>query len=366
MPSKKDSNYGIDYLLELNRRHAREFMDLAVERRRYRGEHPTEIAALKCMDGRLNLPVITQTTVGIIQPFRNLGGKFELGWPFFQSILDQWVQYATSRGRHSLVFVTYHYSRGDIHRGCRGFNYNTEAACQTAIKLKEQFDHVYGRGAVIPIVCGIETDLDALILHGEDHNRSVDLAKVNETTQIELDELLRSLYPSVPEIIIRDLMPLVRGNIRHIAEIRAANRAIEDAEHKEWVLGVGRGFDWLHAINTAFIVGPFDPNLSLAIETAANLLQGNIDEGRVNPKRGIVLLTAAAYRDSIGPEYHLAKEKATYLSTFALDIIKKKVPNLVPHLQILTGMTDLNTRKFEVIDRQDKVVAGTNESVKAA
>lgn len=347
----KSSN-GIDYLLELNTRHAQAFIDLAAERRRYRGEHPTEIAALKCMDGRLHLPVITQTALGIIQPFRNLGGKFDLGWPFFQVIIDQWVQYSISRGRHCLVFVTYHFARGDSHRGCRGFSYDTEAAKAAAIKLRDQFIRVYGNTAVVPIVCGIETDLDALILHGEDDRSVVDLAKIKQSSQIELEEMLYSLYPSMPERIVRDLIPLVRGNIRHIAEIRAANRPVEDAEHKEWVLGVGRGFDWLHLINTAFIVGPFDPNLSVTIETAANLLKGNIDEGRVDPNN-IVLMTSAAFRDEGGPEYHLAKEKALFLSKFALNIIKDKVPDLVPHLQILTGFTDLDTRKFEVIERLD-------------
>ena len=41
-----NSSHGIDYLLDLNARHAQEFMDLATERRRYSGGHPTEIAAL--------------------------------------------------------------------------------------------------------------------------------------------------------------------------------------------------------------------------------------------------------------------------------------------------------------------------------
>lgn len=349
-------NNGIDYLLELNARHAQTFIDLASERRRYRGEHPTEIAALKCMDGRLHLPVMTQTALGIIQPFRNLGGKFDLGWPFFQVIIDQWVQYSISRGRHCLVFVTYHYARGDMHRGCRGYHYDTDAARAAAIKLKDQFIRVYGKTAVVPIVCGIETDLDALILHGEDNHSSVDLAKIKQSSQIELEEMLYSLYPSMPERIVRDMIPLVRGNIRHVGEIRASHRPIEDAEHREWVLGVGRGFDWLHLINTAFIVGPFDPNLSVAIETAAKLLKGNIDEGRVDPS-GIVLMTSAAFRDEGGPEYHLAKEKALFLSKFALDIIKEKVPELVPHLHMLTGFTDLDTRKFEVIERIDAVPA---------
>ncbi|MDP1559618.1 MAG: carboxysome shell carbonic anhydrase [Nitrosomonas sp.] len=345
-------NTGIDYLLDLNARHSQAFMDLATERRRYRGEHPTEIAALKCMDGRLHLPVMTQTALGIIQPFRNLGGIFDLGWPFFQAAMNQWVEYSISRGRYCLVFVTYHFARGDTHRGCRGFHYETDAARNAAIKLKEQFDRVYGKGAVVSIVCGIETDLDALILHGE-NDRSIDLANTKETSQLEVEEMLRLLYSSMPERVIRDLTPLVRGNIRHIAEIRASNRPIEESEHKEWVLAVGRGFDWLHVINTAFIVGPFDPNLAVAIETAARLLKNNFDEGRIDPS-GIVLLTSGVYRDEAGPEFRLAKEKALFLSKFTLDIIQDKVPDLKPHLQILTGRTDLNTRKFVMIDRLDK------------
>lgn len=348
----KKLNTGIDYLLNLNTLHSQAFIDLATERRRYRGNHPTEIAALKCMDGRLNLPVMTQTAVGIIQPFRNLGGRFDLGWPFFQAILDSWIQYSIRRGRHCLTFVTYHYARGDIHRGCRGFNYDTDAARDTAIGLKTQFDRIYGKGAVVPIVCGIETDLDALILHG-DEGRAIDLAEVKKSSKIELESMLRSLYPSMPERITMDMLPLIEGNIRHIAEIRASNRPIAEVEHNEWVLGVGRGFDWLHAINTAFLVGPFDPNLSVAIETAATLLLNNIENGRGN-QSGAVLMTSAAYR-SIGAEHELAKEKATYLSKFATNVIKNKVPGLVPHLQILTGCTDLNTRKIEVLERLDSI-----------
>ena len=58
-------------------------------------------------------------------------------------------------------------------------------------------------------------------------------------------------------------------------------------------MGVGLGFGWLHAINTAFIVAPFDPNLSDAIGTVVALLKPNIDDARVDPS-GIVLMTSAA------------------------------------------------------------------------
>ena len=345
---------GIDYLLDLNAHHHQSFINLATERRRYKGEHPTEIAALLCMDGRIHLPLMTQTALGIIQTYRNLGGQFNLGWPFFQTTINNWVQYSISRGRRCLVFITYHFSRGDAHRGCRGFNYDTDASRNAAIKLKDQFNRVYDKCAVEAIVCGIETDLDALILHGE-NGHAIDLAKVKESTKnVDVEGMLRSLYPSIHEQIMRDMMPLVEGNIRHIAEIRASNRPIAESEHKEWVVGVGRGFDWVYALNIAFIVGTQDPDFSVAIETAAILLKDNVDAGRVNPN-GIVLMTSADYRDTTGAEHLLAKEKALFLSKCALDIVKAKVPDLMPHLNILTGCTDLNTRKFEVLERLDKV-----------
>lgn len=344
---------GIDYLLDLNARHQQSFVNLATERRRYRGEHPTEIASLVCMDGRLHLASMTQTTLGIIQTFRSLGGKFNLGWPFFQVSVDTWVQYSTSRGRHCLVFVTYHFARGDTHRGCKGFNYDTDDAINEGLKLEKQFERIYGKSAVVAIVCGIETDLDALILHGED-GRAIDLAEVKESSRSGLEEMLRSLYPSMPRQVVMDLMPLIEGNIRHIAKIRASNRPIGEYEHKEWVLGVGRGFDWLYTRNIAFTVGTRDPNHPIAIEIAAELLKDNIDAGRVDPS-GVVLMASAVYRDAAGPEHGLAKEKALFLSKFALDIIKDKIPDLVPYLQVLTGCTDLNTRKFEVLERLDKV-----------
>ena len=340
----------IDCLLDINIRHSRSFMDSTTERRRYRGEHPTEMAEPKCVDVRLHLPVMTQTTFEIIQPFRSLGGIFNLGWSFFQAAIDQWVEYSISRSRQCLIFVAYHYTRGDTHRSCRGFGYNTDATKSAAIQLKQQFDSVYDKsGSVVPIVCGIETDLDALVLHGE-NGQSIDLTNGTKTFQIELEAMLRSHYPSMPKYVIRDFIPLVLGNIKYIAGIRISNKPIEDAEHKEWVLGDSRGFDWLHLSSTAFIAGPFDPSISAAIKTAAKLLKSNIDEGRIDPD-GVVFMTLGVYRDEAEPEYHLVKEKIQFLSKFTLNTIKDKVLDLTPNLQILTGFTDLNTRKFEMIER---------------
>ena len=73
----------IDWLFDLASRHGENYSspEAWLARERYLAEHPTAIAVLKCMDGRINIPVATNTPTGILMPFRNLGGMFNLGWP---------------------------------------------------------------------------------------------------------------------------------------------------------------------------------------------------------------------------------------------------------------------------------------------
>ena len=81
-------NYGIPieqritWLVDRARRHSQEIQspESWLERSRYLVQHPTAVAAFKCMDGGINIPVATNTPHGIILPFRNLGGRFDLGW----------------------------------------------------------------------------------------------------------------------------------------------------------------------------------------------------------------------------------------------------------------------------------------------
>lgn len=346
----------IERLLAINAEHSMQFVDpaAALERRLHRAHHPTEIAALKCMDGRLHLPVMTQTPVGLIQPWRNLGGVFNLGWPAFKEAMAEWVSYSTKNGHMCLPVITYHHSKGDKHRGCRGFGYNTQQAMEFARTLKLQFDSVFGVGPVHAIQVGIETDDDALTLHGDDGTSMLDLATVTNSQPDYLIMRLRALFPNMHERILHDLLPLVEGNIRHIAEVRRLNRPNDDVEHKEWVLGVGRGFDWLHVINTALLIGPYDPNLSKAIRTGASLIYDNIEKGRIQPEKGVVLITAAPFRESAGFDARLAKEKAVFLQQFTLEIIEEHVPQLMQYLQTLAATVDMNTRKLHVISRSDQ------------
>ncbi len=342
-------------ILALNSARSEEYVSAreTLKRRQYRGRHPTQIIALKCMDGRLLLPGITKTPIGIIDPFRNIGGKFDLGWPFFGYLIGNSIDYAIKKGRDALILVTYHFSKGDTHRGCAGHNYDTDSAMTASRKLVKQLDAVFGgfpHETVYPLLVGIETDEDALILHGH-KGELLDLAKVESFTDESIRSELMRLYPDMKERIVQDLVPLVRGNLEHIEEVRRTKRPITDMEHKEQVLAIGRGFDWLHIPNRALIVGPYSYDLTDPIGKAAGILQSNLEAGRIPVDGGILIMTSAAYRDNAGSEKNIAKEKARSLFDLTMHTIEKAHPRLLKEYRVetLVGTVDSDTRYFEKI-----------------
>lgn len=351
---------GIEYLLGVNELHSREFLELQEQRRIHRKRHPTEIAALKCMDGRLHLPKMTETPLGIIQPYRNLGGKFDLGWPFFQQAILKWFEYAESKGRDCLILVTYHYSRGEKHRGCKGFAYDTEAAREFSRNLKAQFDADFGPPrmkqptGLYAMHVGIETDWDSLILHDES-GQPHDLADFTEISDDKLLELLCEWNPTIAERapnVLEDFVPVAKGNIAHIKKVRIADRKPTEIDHQEWVAFLGRGADWLHLPNTALIVGPWQPDFSEPIRIAASLIKSNLDNNSADApirRHGPVLMTSGIYYRTDTAEPYLAARKSKDLRDEAMKIIRAEVPDLLPHLKILATTVNMNTRKFNVL-----------------
>lgn len=340
----------IDFILERNRLQSEAFCnpEAALWRKLHSKRHPTEIAALKCMDGRLNISVMTNTPPGIITPWRNIGGKFDLGWPSFGDQLHQWVENVIRRGRTCFILNTYHFSRGDTHRGCAGFGYDTDASKKAMWKRKEQIERAFGAGhrVVYPVQVGIETDEDVLIFHGV-KDQKLDLADEVDTSEKELLERLGSLYPDMSDPMLNDLLPLLVGNQEHIKEIRSSGRKIEELDHGEQILGIGRGFDWLHLPNRALIIGPFDTDWPAAVTVAAKILLSNIQEGRIPEEQGVVLLASAAFAARTGSEHPIAIERARHMAEKSMTVIKEGVPELRGHLHVLTGVVDVNTRRFE-------------------
>lgn len=343
----------VKFILERNEMQSAEFCTpgAQLERRLYRAQHPSEIIALKCMDGRLNLALMTKTPPGIIKPYRNIGGKFNLGWPFFGRLILEDIEYAVAKGRPTIVLSTYHFSKGDTRRGCAGHNYDTAAAREGALKLKDQFNTAFGKGnmAVFPIVVGIETDEGGLVFQGENGN-IFDIAVNSAIRPEEINTQLRKLYPGMPEQITNDLIPLIIGNQKYVREVISEKRPVQDLEHKEQIIAVGRGFDWLHLPNRALIIGPFDPHWEDAVVVAGNIVMGNIKAGRVAENEDILLLVCAPYR-SVGADQGVAIEKVKFLAAESEKALRDRVPGIGEKLKILAGTVDLNTRQMHTISK---------------
>lgn len=344
----------IDWVFDLAERHGASFRspEAWLARERYLAEHPTAIAVLKCMDGRINIPVATNTPVGILMPFRNLGGMFDLGWPHLGEVLANHVQRMVHGGRRVLFLITYHYSKGDPGRGCAGFGFDTAAAIAHTLEIRRQVEHIFGsaHGTVYPLVCGFETDEDALVVHGAD-GRTLDLSTLAQSERAMLEPQLAALLPDMPAQMRADLLPLLHGNLERIEQVREQIRRNErhlDIEHREWMICLGRGFDFLHTPNLALIIGPYSPNLDVPIRTAAGIIAANMAAGRI-PDDGFLLLASVPY-DEIGVDRARAELKSRFLSQFAAGVIRTEFPELAGKMAMRTAVLDWRSRLLETLD----------------
>lgn len=343
----------IAWLFELARRHGEAFRspDAWLARQRYLAEHPTAIAVMKCMDGRINIPVATRMPAGIVMPFRNLGGMFDLGWPHLGEVVAHHIERMVGDGRRILFLITYHWSRGNPKRGCAGFGYDTAAAIAHTQQIRRQMEHIFGRGhaTVYPFVCGFETDEESLTLHGSD-GASLDLSTLGGDDQPTLEPRLAALLPDLPAQMRADLLPLLAGNLAHIADIRAqiARRERQlDIEHREWTICIGRGFDFLHTPNQALIIGPYSPDLAEPVRKAAGIIKSNMQAGRI-PDDGFLLFASVPY-DEIGVDRARAELKARFLSRFAANVIAEDFPELATRMTQRTAVLDWHARQMELL-----------------
>jgi hypothetical protein len=344
----------IQWILDLNRQHSDVYCspEAQLARKQYLAKHNTLIIVLKCMDGRIHIPCATQTPLGIILPIRNLGGIFDLGWPHLGEVVFNAVNEAVSAGDKVLFLITYHFSKGSRERGCAGFHYDQDAAFRHTFEIRKQLEQIFGDGhqTVYPMVCGFETDEEALIFHGEG-DRALSMATLQETPQDELHQALRTLCPDMPGRIASDLLPLMEGNIRHIAETRQQQRDL-NIDHQEWMLCIGRGFDFLHVPNVALIVGPYSPDLSTPIARAAGIIKANMEAGRIRDD-GFFLLASSPYRE-VGVDRARAVLKARFLADFACKVIEEAHPDIHCRMIRKTAVLNWHTRALEIMDHRQQ------------
>lgn len=331
-------------ILDMNAAKSKEFVDNINLRRTYRGQYKTHLAATMCMDGRVNVRRAAGLPFGIVYPFRNIGGKYNVGWPLMRDSLDQWADHAHGKYHEALLMTTYHWSKTDAHLGCRGFNYDRDAAVAGIRQFRDQVASCYGK-RIWPVLVGIETDSDALIFHGLN-------GEVLDLREVPLDNLaaffekrLAEMYPDFPDVVLSDMIPLLLGNVNHLRKNGSSHQE-KFLAHRERVLAIGQGFDWLDNDNFALIIGPCEPALDNAIVTAASILQSNVTEGRIDANEKGVLLISTPYRRSI--DRLAAIEQSRYLAEFAMKHIGEQIPEMRDFFDPLVTIINLDDRRLEI------------------
>jgi hypothetical protein len=315
-------------------------------RDQYWSTHSTEVDVFKCMDGRLDFSYATETPVGIVQPYRNIGGRFDLAWPYLGRIVKDRINAVHRRGHDYLAIAAYHYSKGETHRGCKGFGYDKDAAQAAQERLVSQFMYIFGRPLTThAITMGMETDDDSLIFHGE-NGQTFFVAENLDLSESELCHHFADLYPRMRDRMRSDIVDLVIGNQRHVRTMQAANRAPIELDHREQIIGVGPGFDWLHEPNMALIVGLYDPEWEEWIGVAGGIVLNNFKSGQLQPDAGTMLLISKFVEDGVGStEWKLAELAAKQAEEKAYAVLKAKVPELLEmNFSVMTGIVDAQTR----------------------
>ncbi len=315
-------------------------------RHRYWAKHPTFFACIKCMDGRVLFPSMTKTPIGIVKPFRAIGGKFEIWWPSFLGRVRHWMERAVSIGSRSFIFVTYHFSVSDTHLGCAGWKYDTASARAHAERLQKEIAYVFGE-QVTAVVAGVETDRDVLILHGAQGDISGETL-IGKTAE-EIRTAIFAVFPTMDPQAITDLVPFLKGNAERVAELTKDQRNLEEKGHNERIVAIGQGFDWLAQENLALIINDADPNLADSVRVAGSLIQKNLAAAAAGDDAS--LFTCIPYREP-GMDYRQAVARAKGLKKFAERVVAEAYPELMASGRVhsMAAVMWEPNKKIEVVE----------------
>ncbi len=334
-------------ILDINVQQSEQYITTEAERLRYWAQHSTFFGCVKCMDGRVSIPLMTKTPMGIVKPFRAIGGKFDIWWPTFIGRMRHWIERAISNGSRACIFVTYHYSASDAHLGCAGWKYDTRAARAHAEYLSQELRFVFGE-ELTAITAGVETDRDILTLHGPQGDLSGEL--IVGMTGEEIQEAIMHHFPEMPHDVVRDLVPFLKGNAERIDDIKKCPRAQAQLEHNERIIAVGQGFDWLVQENLALIINDADPNLSESIRVAGSLIEKNLKNSATDDEATI--FTNIQYRNP-GMDERQAIARSRGLCRFAEKTLHEHYPELMAtgRLKSLCTIMWEPSKKIRVIQK---------------
>lgn len=341
----------VDTVLRINGAMVTLYRDDEPRRKKLREEHPTVLAAGKCMDGRVNLALAAGYPLGVITPYRSLGGGFTLDQPFYAAQLKALVERARAEGRQVAYLSAYHYSSTQPALGCKGFSFDTGKARAHIERLAGQISSIWAPHCQAMAV-GLETDREELVFHGKHDIRSSQF--FDRAGNADLDYIateLRRAFPAMSRQMAFDLAALLHGNVLRTRELTERPKPPIDLDHRERIMAVGRGFDYLTYVlpNGVIVVNDYMGMIE-AIGKQAGILLENLQR---NPQASGLLMVCIPFDDPDSPDYRLAKIASEELYGRVLGLLRGTHPELLDLQQVkhLVVVKHTRTKQIEVLHR---------------
>lgn len=335
----------VEWVLEMNRRSSREYIDAGPLRDQHWGRHPTRMGAFLCMDGRVELPSITHTPRGFWRKYRALGGAAKLFWPGLRNDIRMWLR---ETPRRNVLFPSYHYSGSQDHLGCAGWEYRTQAARVHAQNLAAQITRDYPN-QIVGLPLGVETDFGEMVIHGPERDVRTSALIGADVNQIER-EILHTFSQSMDEQMARDLAVILESNARHVDRLKRNPPPIEQNDHQERVFALGRVLDWIDRRNIALKLNHFDPNLDHAVNIAVKILEHNMKSAPDGDEA--LILVCMPFSEPGSEEYGAETDAVGLMNDFVLPEVRRNRPHLVAsgRLHYMAGVVDKSRRLFRPLE----------------
>lgn len=308
------------------------------------------IGVLRCADGRMRtFNHAIGAKPGMFRNMRSVGAIKTLRSYSFRDRLNDWI----STGRHHVLFLTYHYDSIDNERlGCAGFEHNIDAAIAHQTRLASQIRGAYG---IHGLVIGYDTRLEQLRLHSSDGL----VMYARQFMHISSDDGMRriqKLWPSLPDMVVPELYQIFRTNAEKVAENVSNGYHERLIEHEEVGVFIGRSCGWLvdgkEALQCAMIEDT-TLNAEHEVSLGLTLLKKNLAAGRIPIEKGVFLFVGIPYFEKSN-EFESSRMAALEWSQFALDIMRRNMPEIEEYLGLLVGVVSEESRQVTIVQGSDQ------------
>jgi hypothetical protein len=311
-----------------------------------------------CSGGRTDFESYIRASFGMVRQWRNIGGVHEVEeWDSLQSSVKEFALAALAEKQQVLFITSSHGVDGVKELGCKGHEFDTAKAKANAESLKKALDGFFEDCPnIFTIRIHMETDEESLVLYNDAGEalflQECDPGISEDAMHGKLTQLYRNPEHArqMPHAMLEALLGPVMENIRHIASLRETDhRAMLD--HREWILAVGGGFDWLYRqSNTTISIGLHDPNLYRELALAARIMGVTVKRSDFVEKRGMVTVVSVPYTpDPYGIGQRIAAARAAKLAPRVRGIVLDAAPELKKYFQLLVVTVNVETWELDIL-----------------